>query len=155
MKYNEPSSLIGSTKELCSAVQRDLLLVSSFREAHVACCEYKAACYSVVVLRSMLLSRNTKICVVPYLQRPMLFSGNTKNFVHENRPQTCSLKPNFAFFLQSDQVPVGNIPRSMTVLCRGEVTRLAQPGDHVSISGVSFSLVFLCVHSFHLSLIHI
>ena len=43
------------------------------------------------------------------------------------------------FFLQSDQVPVGNIPRSMTVLCRGEVTRLAQPGDHISVSGVSFS----------------
>jgi hypothetical protein len=40
--------------------------------------------------------------------------------------------------VQSDQVPVGNIPRSMTVLCRGEVTRLTQPGDHVAISGVSF-----------------
>ena len=38
---------------------------------------------------------------------------------------------------QSDQVPVGNIPRSMTVYCRGEVTRQAQPGDHVSITGVS------------------
>ncbi|XP_076435363.1 DNA replication licensing factor mcm7-like [Babylonia areolata] len=36
----------------------------------------------------------------------------------------------------SDQVPVGNIPRSMTVLCRGEVTRQAQPGDHVGIAGI-------------------
>lgn len=36
----------------------------------------------------------------------------------------------------SDQVPVGNIPRSMTVFCRGETTRLTQPGDHVSIAGV-------------------
>uniref|UniRef100_A0A0L8GNE7 DNA helicase n=1 Tax=Octopus bimaculoides TaxID=37653 RepID=A0A0L8GNE7_OCTBM len=36
----------------------------------------------------------------------------------------------------SDQVPVGNIPRSMTVVCKGEVTRLVQPGDHVSITGV-------------------
>ncbi|KAL4220076.1 Mcm2-7 hexameric complex component [Mactra antiquata] len=36
----------------------------------------------------------------------------------------------------SDQVPVGNIPRSMTVFCRGETTRQAQPGDHVSISGI-------------------
>ncbi|KAK7482718.1 hypothetical protein BaRGS_00026016 [Batillaria attramentaria] len=36
----------------------------------------------------------------------------------------------------SDQVPVGNIPRSMTILCRGEVTRLAQPGDHVSVCGI-------------------
>lgn len=36
----------------------------------------------------------------------------------------------------SDQVPVGNIPRSMTVYCRGEVTRQAQPGDHISITGI-------------------
>ncbi|KAH3805105.1 DNA replication licensing factor mcm7-like [Dreissena polymorpha] len=36
----------------------------------------------------------------------------------------------------SDQVPVGNIPRSMTVYCRGETTRTAQPGDHVSIAGI-------------------
>ena len=38
--------------------------------------------------------------------------------------------------VQSDQVPVGNIPRSITVLCRGENTRQCQPGDHVSIMGV-------------------
>jgi DNA replication licensing factor MCM7 len=36
----------------------------------------------------------------------------------------------------SDQVPVGNIPRSMTVYCRGETTRQAQPGDHISITGI-------------------
>ncbi|BFF97938.1 DNA replication licensing factor Mcm7 [Drosophila madeirensis] len=41
----------------------------------------------------------------------------------------------------SDQVPVGHIPRSMTVLCRGEVTRMAQPGDHVVVSGVFLPLV--------------
>lgn len=34
------------------------------------------------------------------------------------------------------QVPVGNIPRSMTVHCRGETTRLCQPGDHVAVTGV-------------------
>ncbi|XP_064639255.1 DNA replication licensing factor mcm7-B-like [Lineus longissimus] len=36
----------------------------------------------------------------------------------------------------SDQVPVGNIPRSMTIFARGENTRLVQPGDHVSVTGV-------------------
>ncbi|CAD7002582.1 DNA replication licensing factor Mcm7 [Ceratitis capitata] len=41
----------------------------------------------------------------------------------------------------SDQVPVGHIPRSMTVMCRGEVTRMAQPGDHVLISGVFLPLI--------------
>lgn len=43
--------------------------------------------------------------------------------------------------LQSDQVPVGNIPRSMAVYARGENTRLAQPGDHVAITGVFLPLL--------------
>ncbi|TMS17551.1 DNA replication licensing factor mcm7-B [Larimichthys crocea] len=41
----------------------------------------------------------------------------------------------------SDQVPVGNIPRSMAVYARGENTRLAQPGDHVAITGVFLPLL--------------
>uniref|UniRef100_A0A8K9X6B9 DNA replication licensing factor MCM7 n=1 Tax=Oncorhynchus mykiss TaxID=8022 RepID=A0A8K9X6B9_ONCMY len=41
----------------------------------------------------------------------------------------------------SDQVPVGNIPRSMTIYTRGENTRVAQPGDHVAISGVFLPLL--------------
>lgn len=41
----------------------------------------------------------------------------------------------------SDQVPVGNIPRSMTVYARGETTRVAQPGDHVAIAGVFLPLL--------------
>lgn len=36
----------------------------------------------------------------------------------------------------SDMVPIGNIPRSLTVYCRGETTRAATPGDHVSVTGV-------------------
>jgi len=40
------------------------------------------------------------------------------------------------FSWQSDMVPVGNIPRSLTVYCRGETTRAAFPGDHVSVTGV-------------------
>lgn len=43
--------------------------------------------------------------------------------------------------LQSDAVPVGNIPRSLTVLCRGETTRQALPGDHVSVSGIFLPLL--------------
>nr|CAD7446228.1 unnamed protein product [Timema bartmani] len=41
----------------------------------------------------------------------------------------------------SDQVPVGNIPRGLTVFCRGEVTRLALPGDHVAITGIFLPLL--------------
>lgn len=44
--------------------------------------------------------------------------------------------------MQSDQVPVGNIPRSLTVICRGETTRCTLPGDHVSITGVSFMYMY-------------
>ena len=36
----------------------------------------------------------------------------------------------------SDQVPVGHIPRTMTIVARGELTRQAVPGDHVSITGI-------------------
>lgn len=35
----------------------------------------------------------------------------------------------------SDQVPVGSIPRALTVYCYGENTRKAQPGDQVQITG--------------------
>ncbi|KAL5475357.1 hypothetical protein EMCRGX_G025158 [Ephydatia muelleri] len=37
---------------------------------------------------------------------------------------------------QNDQVPIGSIPRTMTVIARGEVTRQTMPGDHVQITGV-------------------
>lgn len=36
----------------------------------------------------------------------------------------------------SDQVPVGNIPRSLSVLTKNELTRLVFPGDHVAVSGI-------------------
>lgn len=36
----------------------------------------------------------------------------------------------------SDHVPIGNIPRSMTIIARGELTRQAVPGDHVAITGI-------------------
>lgn len=38
-------------------------------------------------------------------------------------------------------MPVGNIPRSLTVLCRGEVTRQAVPGDHISVTGIFLPLL--------------
>lgn len=37
-------------------------------------------------------------------------------------------------------MPVGHIPRTLTVFCRGENTRLALPGDHVAITGVFLPL---------------
>ncbi|XDV37895.1 hypothetical protein PO909_007421 [Leuciscus waleckii] len=41
----------------------------------------------------------------------------------------------------SDQVPVGNIPRCMSIYTRGENTRVAQPGDHVAVSGIFLPLL--------------
>lgn len=41
----------------------------------------------------------------------------------------------------SDQVPIGHIPRSLTILCRGETTREAMPGDHVVITGIFLPLM--------------
>merc|ERR1719147_324553 len=36
----------------------------------------------------------------------------------------------------SDALPVGHIPRSITVYARGDQTRLCAPGDHVGINGI-------------------
>ncbi|XP_025836341.1 DNA replication licensing factor Mcm7 [Agrilus planipennis] len=41
----------------------------------------------------------------------------------------------------SDQVPVGHVPRSLTIFCRGENTRQTLPGDHVAITGVFLPLI--------------
>lgn len=41
----------------------------------------------------------------------------------------------------SDQVPVGNIPRAMTVVIRGENARAVVPGDHVQVTGVLLPLL--------------
>ncbi len=35
----------------------------------------------------------------------------------------------------SEQVPVGNIPRALTIIAKGENTRSCRPGDHVGITG--------------------
>lgn len=40
----------------------------------------------------------------------------------------------------SDQVPIGHIPRIITVLAHGEQTRRCAAGDHVSISGVYLTI---------------
>ena len=34
------------------------------------------------------------------------------------------------------QVPMGHIPRSLSVYCKGELTRLANPGDVVTVDGI-------------------
>jgi len=35
-----------------------------------------------------------------------------------------------------DQVPVGHIPRTMTLHCKGELTRVCGPGDTITVSGI-------------------
>lgn len=36
----------------------------------------------------------------------------------------------------SDQVPTGHIPRAITIVALGELTRSCAPGDHISVSGI-------------------
>ncbi|CAF0807088.1 unnamed protein product [Brachionus calyciflorus] len=36
----------------------------------------------------------------------------------------------------SEQVPVGNIPRAITIYAKGENTRLCKPGDHIGVTGI-------------------
>lgn len=40
-----------------------------------------------------------------------------------------------------DQVPVGHMPHSMTIFCRGECTRRALPGDHLIVTGIFLPLM--------------
>jgi DNA replication licensing factor MCM7 len=42
-----------------------------------------------------------------------------------------------------DQVPVGHIPRSITVQCRGEQARRCGPGDTITVSGIFLAQRFL------------
>jgi DNA replication licensing factor MCM7 len=41
-----------------------------------------------------------------------------------------------------DQVPVGSIPKSMLVICRGETARRCIPGDVVHLSGIFLNMPF-------------
>ncbi|XP_014254336.1 DNA replication licensing factor Mcm7 [Cimex lectularius] len=41
----------------------------------------------------------------------------------------------------SDQVPMGTIPRSLMVFCRGETTRQCAPGDHIELTGIYLPLL--------------
>lgn len=36
---------------------------------------------------------------------------------------------------------MGSIPRSLTVFCRGENTRICAPGDHIEVSGIFLPLL--------------
>lgn len=45
-----------------------------------------------------------------------------------------------------DQVPVGHIPRSITVHCKGEHTRLCGPGDIVTISGIFLTVSIIIIY---------
>lgn len=38
-------------------------------------------------------------------------------------------------------MPVGHIPRCLTIFCRGEVTRQALPGDHIAVTGIFLPLL--------------
>lgn len=38
-------------------------------------------------------------------------------------------------------MPVGHIPRCLTIFCRGEVSRQALPGDHVAVTGIFLPLL--------------
>ncbi len=43
-----------------------------------------------------------------------------------------------------EQVPVGHIPRTLTVICKGEMTRKASPGDVVTIM-VSVIIIIIII----------
>lgn len=47
-----------------------------------------------------------------------------------------------------DQVPMGSIPRTLSVTVRGELTRIAAPGEMVTLCGVFLPKRYACDYSF-------
>ena len=45
-----------------------------------------------------------------------------------------------------EQVPVGNIPRSMTCIARGDMCRRASPGDIVTVTGIFLPTPYTVSH---------
>lgn len=54
----------------------------------------------------------------------------------------------------SDQIPVGNIPRTFSVVAKGEVTRRCTPGDIAVITGVFVPAQFESTRGINTKLIH-
>jgi DNA replication licensing factor MCM7 len=54
----------------------------------------------------------------------------------------------------SDEVPVGNIPRSFNIVCKGENTRKCTPGDIIIITGVFVPSQFETQRGISTKLIH-
>ncbi|XP_055339949.1 DNA replication licensing factor mcm7-like [Paramacrobiotus metropolitanus] len=52
----------------------------------------------------------------------------------------------------SDSVPVGSIPRSMTVHAAGEMSRRVLPGDHVSVTGIFLPMLKSGFGAIHMGL---
>jgi len=46
-----------------------------------------------------------------------------------------------------DQVPVGHIPRSITIHCRGELTKQCSPGDVITVSGMFLATRYTGYHA--------
>lgn len=55
----------------------------------------------------------------------------------------------------SDQIPVGNIPRTFNVVAKGEVTRRCTPGDIIVITGVFVPAQFESTRGINTKLIHV
>lgn len=125
-------------------VQNCWLSAVSFRLLHLLSCH--CSCAPVKIARQIALAADcTCRPVDPNSSNSRSWksknmSVNFNMFNPDNFPCNMDLFCSVSLS-QSDQVPVGNIPRSMTVICRGEITRLAQPGDHVSITGVFLPLL--------------
>lgn len=99
-------------------------------------------CHQQIWRSTLPADQRLQICQVP----GVAYSGTCKELYPRKMPTDSCDKCYCSDFVssvvpQSDQVPVGNIPRSMSVYARGENTRLAQPGDHVAITGIFLPLL--------------
>ena len=54
----------------------------------------------------------------------------------------------------TDQVPIGHVPRSITILAMGECTRQCSPGDMITIHGIYLPSIISGLRAYKSRLIH-
>ena len=49
----------------------------------------------------------------------------------------------------ADKVPIGHIPRTMTVRVLGELTRTVRPGEEATLTGTDLSYIYIYIYPVH------
>ena len=141
------ASSIGSLVSLSAIVVRTTDVKPFIRVACYPCdvCGYEA--YQIISSKNYmpLVDCPSKKCVENQIRGKLSHHTRSSKFVsfQEIRVQE-----------PSDQVPIGHVPRSLTIYAYGECTKQCSPGDSVTIHGIYLPSVITGFRSYKSRLIH-